>query len=93
MSQRGHSFYFFLTPAEQIALLEDFEARHKVAYYRADTSAVPEAPATASLVNEEALGHLTIGDWNHSPSYMLAFPEEGVVVEKITLRKGARCMP
>jgi hypothetical protein len=88
MSQRGHSLYFFLTPAEQIALLKDFEARHKVAYYRADTSAVPEAPAIASLVNEEALGYLSIGDWNHSPSYLLAFPEEGVVVEQITLHKG-----
>jgi hypothetical protein len=88
MSRRGHSLYFFLTPAEQVALLEAFEARHPVAYYRADTSAVPDAPAIASLVNEEALGHLSIGDWNHSPSYLLTFPEEGVVVEEITLRKG-----
>jgi hypothetical protein len=88
MSRRGYSLYFFLTPAEQVALLDDFEARHPVAYYRADTSPVPDAPAIASLVNEEALGHLSIGDWNHSPSYLLTFPEEGVVVQEITLRKG-----
>lgn len=88
MSRRGHSLYFFLTPAEQVALLEEFEARHQVAYYQADTSAVPEASAIASLVSEKTLGHLSIGDWNHSPSYLLAFPEEDVVVEQITLRKG-----
>ena len=88
MSRRGYSLYFFLTPAEQVALLEDFEARQQVAYYRAGTSPVPDAPAIASLVSEEALGHLSIGDWNHSPMYLLTFPEEGVVVREITLRKG-----
>jgi hypothetical protein len=88
MSQRGHSLHFFLTPAEQIALLEDFEARHSVAYYRADIAAVPDTPAIASLVSEQGLGHLSIGDWNHSPSYLLTFPGEGVMVEEITLRKG-----
>lgn len=88
MSQRGHSLYFFLTPAEQVAVLKAFEARYQVAYYRADTSAVPEASAIASLVNEPSLGHLAIGDWNHSPSYLLSFPEEGVVVREISLRKG-----
>jgi hypothetical protein len=88
MSRRGHSLYFFLTPAEQVTLLEDFEARHQVAYYRAGTSSVPEVPASASLLQEETLGHLTSGDWNDSPSYLLTFPEEGVVVRQISLRKG-----
>lgn len=92
MSRRGHCLYFFLTPAEQVALLEEFEARHQVAYYRADTSAVSDAPAIASLVSEEALGYLSTGDWNHSPSYLLTFPEEGVVVEEIILRKGVLCV-
>lgn len=88
MSRRGHCLYFFLTPAEQVTLLEDFEARHQVAYYRADTSAIPDVPVLASLLSEELLGHLSIGDWNHSPSYLLTLPEEGVVVRQITLRKG-----
>jgi len=88
MSRRGHSLYFFLAPAEQVTLLEEFEARHQVAYYRADISSVPDVPAIASLLSEESLGHLPIGDWNHSPSYLLTFPEEGVVVRQITLRKG-----
>jgi hypothetical protein len=88
MSRRGYFLYFFLTPTEQVALLEDFEARHQVAYYRTDTSSVPEAPAIASLVSEQSFRHLAIGDWNQSPSCLLTFPEEGVVVRKITLRKG-----
>ncbi|MGI4735462.1 MAG: hypothetical protein ACRYG7_09805 [Janthinobacterium lividum] len=88
MSPRGHSLYFFLTPAEQVALLEVFETRYKVAYYRAGTSPMPNAPAISSLLDEESLGYLTIGDWNHSPSYLLTFPEERVVVREITLRKG-----
>jgi hypothetical protein len=88
MSRRGHSLHFFLTPAEQVTLLEDFEARHQVAYYRADTSSVPDVAAIASLLSEKSLGHLPHGDWNHSPRYLLTFPEEGVVVREITLRKG-----
>jgi hypothetical protein len=88
MSRRGHSLYFFLTPAEQVALLEAFETHCKVAYYRAGTSPMPNAPAIASLLDEESLGYLTIGDWNHSPSYLLSSPEERVVVQEITLRQG-----
>jgi hypothetical protein len=88
MSRRGHSLYFFLTPAEQVALLETFETRYQVAYYRADTSSVPESPAIATLTGEESVGYLTSGDWNHSPSYLLTFPKEGVVVRKISLRQG-----
>jgi hypothetical protein len=88
MSRRGYSLYFFLTPAEQVALFQTFETRYQVAYYRADISSVPESPAIASLVGEESVGYLASGDWNHSPSYLLTFPEEGVVVRKISLRKG-----
>lgn len=88
MPQRGHTLSFFLTPAEQVALLEVFEARHHVVYYRAGTSPVPEALAIASLVGEESLGMLAIGDCNHSPRYLLTLPGEGVVVREITLRKG-----
>jgi len=54
MSHRGQSLYFFLTPAEQLALLDAFEARQPVAYYRADTSAVPEVLALASLLEIRA---------------------------------------
>ena len=88
MLQRGHTLSFFLTPAEQVALLEAFEARHLVTYYRAGTSPAPEAPAIASLVGEESLGRLANGDCNHSPRYLLSLPGEGVVVREITLRKG-----
>jgi hypothetical protein len=88
MSLRGQSLYFFLTPAEQKALLDVFEARQPVAYHRADTAALPEVPVFTSLLQEASLGYLAIGDWNHSPSYLLTFPTEGVVVEEITLRKG-----
>jgi hypothetical protein len=88
MSRRGHSLYFFLTPTEQVELLAVFEAHAQVTYYRADTTSVPETPAITSLLTEESLGCLAIGDWNHSPSYLLTFPNEGVVVQKITLRKG-----
>lgn len=87
MPQRGHSLYFFLTPTEQVALLNTFEARHNLSYYRAGNSSVPDAPALASLLGEESLGRLAIGDWNHSPGYLLTAPDEGVVVRKITLRK------
>lgn len=88
MPQRGHNLAFFLTPTEQVTLLEAFEARHRVSYHRAGTSAAPNAPALASLAAEESLRRLTIGDWNHSPSYLLTFPDEGVVVREITMRKG-----
>ena len=88
MPQRGQTLYFFLTPTEQVALLEAFEARHNVSYYRAGTSSLPNAPAIASLVSEESLGKLAIGDCNHSPRYLLTAPDQGVVVREITLRKG-----
>jgi hypothetical protein len=88
MSRRGHSFYFFLTPAEQGGLLEAFEARHELSYYRAGSFSTPDAPALSSLLGEASLGHLTIGDWNHSPGYLLTAPDEGVVVQEITLRRG-----
>jgi hypothetical protein len=87
MSSRGHSFYFFLTPAEQVAVLESFEARHPRSYYCTDTSSVPDVPALSSLV-AESLGHLAIGDWNHSPDYLLTHPDEGIVVREISLGKG-----
>ena len=88
MPQRGHTLDFFLTPTEQVALLEAFEARHNVSYYRAGMSSVPNAPAISSLVREESLGKLAIGDCNHSPRYLLTVPDEGVCVREITLRKG-----
>jgi hypothetical protein len=88
MSRRGHCLYFFLTPAEQVALLEDFEAYSQVAYYQAGSFSVPDAPAIASLASEALLGQLASGDWNHSPNYLLAFPEEEVVVQEIALHKG-----
>ena len=88
MPRRGHSLYLFLTPTEQVALLEAFEAQHQVAYYRTGVFAEPEEPAIASLSGQETLGHLSIGDWNHSPSYLLTFPEEEVVVRQLHLRKG-----
>lgn len=62
MPRRGHSLSFFLTPAEQVALLADFEARQQVAYYRTGVFSEPEAPAMASLSSQETLGHLAIGD-------------------------------
>jgi hypothetical protein len=90
MSRRGHSFYFFLTPAEQIGLLKAFEARHPLSYYRAGTFSTPDANGTAlsSLLGESSLGQLAIGDWTHSPGYLLTAPDEGVVVRKITLPRG-----
>jgi hypothetical protein len=88
MSQRGHCLLFFLTPTEQLALLESVEAHHPVAYYRAGTFSVPNAPVITSLLNEESLGHLATGDWNHSPNYLLTFPDEGIAVREIALRQG-----
>lgn len=88
MPIRGHSLHFFLTPAEQVALFDAFEARHHVSYYRAGNSSVSEAPPLSSLLGEESLGHLVIGEWNHSPSYLLTGPDERVAVREITLRKG-----
>lgn len=92
MSTRGHSFYFFLTPAEQVAVLESFEAHHNRSYYCTDTSTVPDVPAISSLV-VESLRHLAIGDWIHSPDYLLTHPDEGIVVREISLRKGGYAYP
>lgn len=69
-------------------LIQDFEARFNLSYYRIGMFSQPVAPAISSLLSEESLGHLAIGDWNHSPDYLLTAPDEGVIVREITLRKG-----
>ena len=48
----------------------------------------PANPIITSLLEESSLGHLTIGDWNHSPDYLLAAPSDEIVVREIALRKG-----
>ena len=88
MSSRGHQLFFFFTPSELVKLLEDFEARYNLSYYRAGTFPQSVAPAIASLLEEKSLGRLAIGDWNHSPSYLLTAPDEKVVIREIALRKG-----
>jgi hypothetical protein len=92
MSSRGHSFYFFFAPAEQVAVLESFEARHPRSYYCTDTASVPDVPAISSLV-AESLGHLAIGDWIHSPDYLLTHPDEGIVVRESLYARAGTHMP
>jgi hypothetical protein len=91
MSRRGYFLYFFLTPTEQVALLEDFEARHQVAYYRTDTSSVPEAPAIASLVSEQSFRHLAIGI--SPPVACSPFPRRELWSGKSRCARGAMSMP
>ena len=88
MSSRGHQLHFFFTPSEQAALIKEFEAKHNLSYYRTGMFPQPVAPMISSLLDEKSLGHLAIGDWNHSPSYLLTAPDEEVVIREITLRKG-----
>jgi hypothetical protein len=88
MSSRGHHLYFFFTPSEQAALIKGFEAKHNLSYYRTGVFPQPVAPMISSLLDEKSLGHLAIGDWNHSASYLLTAPDEEVIIREITLRKG-----
>ena len=84
----ANQLYFFLTPDELMAVIQSFESTHTVSYYEAGMFPSPANPVITSLLEEKSLGYLTIGDWNHSPDYLLAAPSDEIIVRKITLRKG-----
>ncbi|MDO7846237.1 hypothetical protein Q5H92_07715 [Hymenobacter sp. M29] len=84
----ANQLYFFLTPNELVSVIQSFESNYTVSYYEAGMFPSPDNPMIPSLLEVKSLGYLTIGDWNHSPDYLLAAPSDEIIVRKITLRKG-----
>jgi len=84
----ANQLFFFLTPDELIALIQSFESTHAISYYQTGLFSSPANLAITSLLEEKSLSYLTIGDWNHSPSYLLAAPSDEIIVREITLRQG-----
>ncbi|MBD2768467.1 hypothetical protein IC235_11255 [Hymenobacter sp. BT664] len=79
---------FFLTPAELVELMAAFESQNVVSYHQAGTFPSPKTLTAFSLIEEASLGHLTSGDWNQSPTYLISAPETKIVVREIILQRG-----
>lgn len=88
MKSGNKQLLFFFTPSELISVVEALETHCAVSYYLAGTSPLNKVVGTSSLAKEPSLGQLINGDWNHSPSYLIASLNSPVATREITLRKG-----
>lgn len=77
---------FFFTSTELATVIEEFEIKYSVSYYKMGALSAPEAVIAGPLA--EQLGHLAIGDWNHSPCYLIIKQNSEVAFREIKLQKG-----
>lgn len=88
MTTGSKELLFFLSPTDLVEVIKKFEICYKQSYYQMDITSPEEANELTSLLAEPSLGRLTIGDWNHSPTYLVTVPDAKICIEEIKLRKG-----
>ena len=79
---------FFFTPSEITSVIKEFENRYAVEYHQAGVFQSPTTTIIPSLSLESSLGYLKVGDWNHSPNYLIVAQNTAVCLREISLRKG-----